>query len=151
MTDSRAQDDVVPGSVYRTLLQLALLGTELGDHESSNEITAALSDLRTDLPQARIVFAMNSFSAGKAAQGIQELQATLEEFPDSQLGKAMLAVCLKLSERSGWQAMLESVIEDGRDEYAIGLACSILGRSNHTSEAPPAQTVSATPAHAMWA
>ncbi len=153
MADSKSSnDDVVPGVVYRTLLQFALLGTELGESAAAAEIATALSDLRPDLPQASIVLAMNDFCSGKMDRGIQALEATLEKFPDSQLAKAMLAVCWQVSGRSGWQPLLESVIEDGRDEYAIGLACAILGRTNEVADSLEEEPrINEFPVNAMWA
>ena len=148
---SRSNDDTVPGSTYRTLLQFALLGTELGETQRAATIARALCELRPDLPQAGIVLAMNDFCSENMDRGIHELQSTLDRFPDSQLAKAILAVCLHVAGRSGWRALLEEVIEDGRDEYAIGLACSILGRPNGTADEPDTSPATAFPSHAMWA
>ncbi len=142
----------VPGAVYRILLQVALLGTEIGEIAHATEIAETLQELRPDLPHASVVLAMNDFYAGKKDDGIRALESTLGRFPDSQLSKAMLAVCLQNVGRSGWQQMLESVIEDGRDEYAIGLACAILGRSNDSGKAAvDSSGAPFAPAHALWA
>lgn len=144
-------EKVVPGAAYRSLLQIAVLGSELAEYAAAAEIADALKALRPDLPQAAIVLAMNEFSAGRVDRGIADLEIVLDEFPDSQLARAMLAVCLKISERSGWQALFEAVIDDGRDEFAIGLACSFLGRADPTA-APGQPPVDALPpAHVMWA
>lgn len=141
----------VPGAVYRILLQVALLGTELGETARATEIAETLEELRPDLPHASVVLAMNDFYAGKKDEGIRALDFTLARFPDSQLAKAMLAVCLQNAGRSGWQQMLESVIEDGRDGYAIGLACAILGRTNAPGSAAQPAPAATTPTHALWA
>lgn len=141
----------VPGAVYRILLQVALLGTEIGENAHASEIAETLQELRPDLPHASVVLAMNDFYAGKKDDGIRALESTLARFPDSQLSKAMLAVCLQNAGRSGWQQMLESVIDDGRDEYAIGLACAILGRTNGSGNAAPSAPATTAPAHALWA
>jgi Bacterial type III secretion protein (HrpB1_HrpK) len=158
MSDIQSEDNEdagkpVPGSVYRTLLQFALLGTELGESAAAKQISQILRDLRPDLPQASIVLAMTDFFANQSGSGISELQETLQHFPDSQLTKAMLGVCLQVAGQSGWQSILESVIEDGRDEYAIGLACSILGRSPSAAavESTEVERMTAAPANAMWA
>lgn len=151
MKDSDSFDQAVPGAVYRTLLQFALLGTEFGDVASAQQIAEVLRDLRPDLPQARIVLATNDFYAGQTDNGILELESTLDAFPDCQLAKAMLAVCLQIAGRSGWQQLLEAVIEDGRDETAIGLACAILGRTHELAESIDEQRVDTAPANAMWA
>ena len=126
---------VVSGGAYRVLLQIALLGIEVGEAPSAVLISQSLAELRPDLPHAEIVISMHEFSSGKREPGIQRLQEILFKFPDSQLGKAMLAVCLEIVGRPGWQNLMESVIQDGSDEYAVGLACAILGRSPPESSA----------------
>jgi tetratricopeptide (TPR) repeat protein len=144
--------DIVPGSVYRTLLQFALLGTEIGQIDSALEIAQVLKELRPDLPHAGIVLAMSDFAAGREDQGIRSLENTLSVFPDSQLAKAMLAVCLQSANRGGWQELLEAVVADGRDEHAVGLACAVLGRRN--IDMLPKSTASkiiSIPTNAMWA
>lgn len=150
--DLDVSDQAVPGAAYRILLQVALLGTEIGEIARAGEIAQTLQELRPDLPHASAVLAMNDFYAGRKAEGIRALEATIARFPDSQLSKAVLAVCLQIEGRSGWQQMLESVIDDGRDEYAIGLACAILGRANDCGKAAadPSSAFPA-PAHALWA
>ena len=143
-------DNAISGEVYRTLLQVALLGTELGETSLTLKIADALSELRPDLPQASIVLAMAEYCASRKEAGIQMLEATLIKFPDSQLCKAMLAVCMQGCERPGWRVLLESVIDDGRDEHATSLACAILGRDNISSQ-PSDSALQITPPHAMWA
>lgn len=146
-----ASGQAVPGAVYRILLQVALLGTEIGETARATEIAETLQELRPDLPHASVVLAMNDYYTGKKDEGIRALESTLVRFPDSQLTKAMLAVCLQNAGRSGWQQMLESVIDDGRDEYAIGLACAILGRTNASGHAAQSAPAATAPSHALWA
>lgn len=151
METSDSPNETVPGSVYRVLLQFALLGTEIGKIELAMDIAKTLDELCPNLPHAAIVFAMNKFAAGRKDAGIRSLQQTLIKFPNSQLCKAMLAVCLQTTDRAGWQELLESVIDDGRDEHAIGLACALLGRDNSASTVvdPPSRV--SIPPNALWA
>ena len=132
METSGSQGETVSGFVYRTLLQFALLGTEIGKVSLSIDIAETLVELCPNLPHASIVLAMNQFTVGQKDTGIRSLEQILKKFPDSQLGKAMLAVCLQSTGRAGWQELLESVIDDGRDEHAIGLACALLGREHQS-------------------
>jgi len=149
METSSPQVETVPGSVYRVLLQFALLGTEIGKVSLAMDIAETLSELCPNLPHASIVLAMNEFAVGRQDAGIRSLEQTLKKFPNSQLGKAMLAVCLENTGRAGWRELLESVIDDGRDEHAIGLACALLGRENQsTSDMPQPMSV---PSSALWA
>lgn len=144
---------VVPGEAYRVLLYAAMLGTELGETTLAADIAQTLSELRPDLPHAEIVLSVNEFSAGLHDPAMCRLQEVLEKFPDSQLGRAMLGTFMKTTGRVGWQALMESVIDDGRDECAMGLACAMLGRVNAGEPATQgyANSFSAPPAHAMWA
>lgn len=151
METSGPQVETVPGSVYRVLLQFALLGTEIGKVSLAMDIAETLNDLCPDLPHAAIVLAMNEFASGRQDAGIRSLEQTLKRFPDSQLGKAMLAVCLQNSGRAGWQDLLESVIDDGRDEHAIGLACALLGRENQSNAAAGVSPLMPAPSSALWA
>lgn len=115
------------GESYRLLLQMALLGVELGETSLASEISADLCDLRPDLPHAYIVRAM-SVSYGQTDESVRLLQEAHEKFPDSQLCQVMLGTCMEILKRPGWKALLESVIDDGRDEYAVSLACALLCR-----------------------
>jgi Bacterial type III secretion protein (HrpB1_HrpK) len=153
MKHSGAAGSSIDGATYRSLLQIALVGTELQEFSHSADIAETLRSLQPELPQASIVLAMNSFYAGKVESGIQELQDTLAEFPDSQLAKAILATCLQVNGLGGWQHMFEAVIDDGRDEQAVGLACQMLGRSNPMRASENAQSAESQPiaANAMWA
>jgi tetratricopeptide (TPR) repeat protein len=147
-----SDEHVVPGEAYRVLLFVTLLGTEIGEFSLAGDIAQALTELRPDLPYAAIVLAMNEFSDGRHDQALKRLQKLLEEFPDSQLGRAMLGTFMQMSGRVGWQAELESVVDDGRDECAVALACSILGRK-HAGVFPEEgyiNSVPASPANAMW-
>ncbi|SFQ04106.1 HrpB1 family type III secretion system apparatus protein [Variovorax sp. 770b2] len=147
----RSPEGTVPGTVYRSLLQIAALGSELGEYLAASQIAGVLQGLRPGLPQAGIVRAMNTFCGGDTGAGIAEFGEVLAQFPDSHLAKALLAVCMKIDNRAGWPQMLEAVIDDGRDNYAVGLACTILGRSQVVDERPYEQAIGALPAHVMWA
>lgn len=148
MENPTPQVEIVPGFVYRTLLQFALLGTEVGKVSLSMDIAETLIELCPNLPHASIVLAMNEFTLGQQDAAIRSLEQTLKKFPDSQLGKAMLAVCLQSTGRTGWQELLESVINDGRDEHAVGLACALLGREHQFKSA--ILTVVPAPSTAIW-
>jgi hypothetical protein len=142
------------GEAYRLLLQVSLIGTELQEYSLAGGVAQTLAELRSDLPHAGVVLAMNDLAAGGGDQCVTRLEETLEKFPDSQLCRAMLGVSLQILGRSGWRGLLESVIEDGRDETAVALACSILGYTNAgvpaAAEDGCAATLAPAPANAMW-
>lgn len=159
MKSTEKSDPLISGNLYRLLLQIALLGAEVGEAQAAIQVADALHEVRPDLPQARAVRAMGHVNLGQRDVAVRELEATLEHFPDFQLGKALLGVCMKLSGRSGWQSHLESVIDDGRDEFAVGMACEVMGRAREASSAHvgagSSETQQAPPdfgsAHVVWA
>lgn len=151
--ENSSLDLVVPSEAYRVLLYIAMLGAEIGETSLAGDIAQTLVDLRPDLPHAAIVLAVNEFSAGQHDHAMSRLEDVMGNFPDSQLARAMLGTFMQISDRVGWQAMLESVIEDGSDQCAVSLACSILGRPHpgaHTEEGQ-INSSSVSPVNAFWA
>ena len=158
MKSTEKSDSLISGDVYRLLLQIALLGAEVGDARATLQIAEALQSARPDLPQACAVHAMGYLSLGQRDAAIRELEDTLDRFPDFQLGKALLGVCMKVGGRSGWQSHLDSVIDDGRDEFAVGMACEVMGRPREAGLVSDGSVSSVTQAppdfgsgHVVWA
>ena len=137
----------ISGDAYRTLLLVALLGVDIGENRLGEEIVEALIELRPDLPHAQVSLAIAKVRAGATEDGVSHLQRTLSQFPDNQMCKAMLGVFMRSLGRPGWQALLEAVIDDGRDECAIEFACTALGREKAVSSV----TLQAESTHALWA
>jgi hypothetical protein len=135
---------------YRLLLQTAMLGTQMDEIALAIDVAEALAELRPDLPHAPIVVAMSEFCAGRKDDGLHRLEVLVRQFPDDALSKAILAVCLQDTGRAGWQSLLESVIDDGRDEHAMGMACALLGRTRELPGERQSTGREATPAFAMW-
>lgn len=153
-SESKKNQDGLSTSGYRTLIGAALVAIELGETHIAARMVKNLAFLRPDLPQSSSVGMMCDFFQGEPALGMARLRKTLEEFPDYQMGIALLASSMKAQDIGGWQAMLEGVIEDGRDEYAIGLACELLGRSKPLGDsdgAAPAVGTQSPIAGALWA
>jgi len=151
MADDDSNASTVPGGVYRLLMGIALLGSELGLSALATDMAAKLAELRPDLPHARSVLGIGRFQAGDHEGGLRILEEAAAEFPDHQMGKALLAVCMAEMGRSGWQQMFEAVIDDGRDENAVGLACAVLGRDNEAADEALQVFRVGLPANAVWA
>ena len=126
-------DDGLSGSAYRMLLGAALVAIELGHSAIASRMARNLTLLRPDLPQASTVDVMCDFLQDRAHAGMARLQSILDAFPDYQMGAALLATAMKNKGIGGWQTILEEVIDDGRDEFAIGLARELLGRDLMTT------------------
>lgn len=118
------------GAGYRLLSNIALLGVETGQHRVAQDMAHHLLALRPDLPHAHGIAAMSDVTQGRGSIAVQRLESCLAQFPDFQFGKALLGICMAEAGHSGWQHLLESVIEDGRDEHAVTLACDVLDRPN---------------------
>lgn len=155
MSSTEKAESPLTAEMYRLLLQIALLGAEVRDFDAATKIAEGVRNAQPDLPHSRAVLAMIHLSVGQKDEAVRELETALELFPNFQLGKALLGVAMKAGGRSGWQSLLEDVIEDGRDEFAVGMACEILGRpkdmaggaSIGSAPKPP----DSAPGHVVWA
>lgn len=147
MSDQYSSESVLPGAVYRLLMGIALLGSELRSDAHVRSITEGLSALRPDLPQAAFVRGLCLFQTGAREDGLRALEEASLAFPDYQMGRALLAVCMAEASRGGWQEILEAVIDDGRDENAVAMSCAILGRDDESRQVLPV----GMPANALWA
>lgn len=153
MKSTERAEPLLHGDIYRLLLQIALLGAEVGDAAATLQIAEVLQHARPDLPHARAVLAMGHLNQGHRDEAVRELESTLQAFPDFQLGKALLGVCMKVGGHTGWQHHLDAVIDDGRDEFAVGMACEVLGRPNPASEEARSEAWLSQPSttHVVWA
>jgi hypothetical protein len=153
MQNSDVPNHLVPGSVYRLLMEVSILGTAIGEFSLAGDITRALADLRSELPYGSVAFAMNEFAAGRCGECVTRLEEALEKYPDNQLCRAMLGACMKMLGRSGWRGLLEEVIADNLDEEAVGFACAILGCANPRAAAGQdggQANFGPAPSNAMW-
>jgi hypothetical protein len=143
---------ILPLAAYRELVNIALLAVELGRSKLACRMAGNLQMLRPDLPHAQSVEAVADYMAGRQQDGVLKLEHVIRDFPDYQLGKALLAVGMREVGQGGWQSLLESVIEDGRDEHAIGLACDLLGQDVPliANAAEVAKVPVGLAANAMW-
>jgi hypothetical protein len=158
MTFTEQSDPLISGDLYRLLLQVALLGIEIREARAAMQMVEPLISIRPDVPHAHAVHAVCCLSLGQRDDAIRELESTLEHFPGFPLGETLLGVCMKLSGRSGWQSHLEAVIDAGRDEFAIAIACRTMGRTPEAGLVHVGAGSSETQAppdfgsgHVMWA
>jgi predicted Zn-dependent protease len=133
------------GAIVRFLLKMSLLGTEMKLFPAAKDIVDAVVDLRPDLPQPRLSAAHLVARMVNPAQARRVMVQLLQDFPDFQMGVAMLALGDREAHISGWQALARSVIEDGRDESAMRLAEYVLGIEREPLQAPSAASVASAP------
>ncbi len=138
---------------YRNLLGAGLIAVELQQFGAAERMCKALLCLRPDLPQAHCIGFFVECVTDLGDRAMERMKKVLADFPDFQLGIALLGTYMKKTNMSGWQSMLESVIQDGRDDIAIGLACHGLDRTQpETASAKDTDSATAQmPVGAMWA
>jgi Flp pilus assembly protein TadD len=113
--------------ITRLLLQIGVMCARLNQFADAEQIIRAVQAFRDDLPHPRTALAMAFLCQGRLHEAAQELEAGLAAFPQHQLGKAFLGLVYREAGRPEWRCLLQEVLEDGRDEWAIELAQHTLG------------------------
>jgi hypothetical protein len=106
----------------RQLLQVGVMSGRLGRHAEAERIIRAVKAFRSDLPHPGSALATVYLFQRRFQEAARELEAVLAAFPNHQLGRALLGLMYRELGRPGWRHLAEQVIEDGRDEAAMGLA-----------------------------
>ena len=131
--------------ISRLMLLIGLMCERLRKFEEGEQILNAMKAFRDDLPHPGTYLALCYMSQGKLREALRELEAVRAAHPDFQMSKVLLGIAQRDSGQIGWQRLLEDVIRDGREEFAVRLAEQTLGLvpiSN--TPAPLAETVVAT-------
>jgi tetratricopeptide (TPR) repeat protein len=124
--------------VSRWLLLIGLMCERLRRFDEAEQILNAIKAYRDDLPHPSASLALCYMSQGKLRQALRELEVVHTDYPDFQMGKVLLGFAQRDAGQLGWQRLLEDVIRDGREEYAVKLAEAALGLELGTSvPAPP--------------
>lgn len=113
--------------VTRLLLQIGLMCGQLSRFEQAQRIITSVRDFRRDIPHPGTVLALIYVRQSRLQEAEKELDAVLAAFPEHQLAKALLGLVYRETGRADWQAVLQEVIDDGREEWSIRLASSVLG------------------------
>ena len=127
--------------ITRLLLQIGLIRARAGGYDEALRIIRAVKAFRADLPHPGVALGLTLLYQGRMQDAQQELTAVLAAFPSHQLARALLGLVYRESGRGDWQSTLREVIEDGRDEWAVGLARACLknAAAAATSDIPHAQ------------
>jgi hypothetical protein len=104
---------------------------------------------RDDLPHPSTYLALCYVSQGRLREAQEELAAVRAAYPEFQMSKVLLGIARRDAGESGWQCLLQEVIEDGRDEYAIKLAQDTLGLDSSTAATPHGDTTTLQIPHAQ--
>jgi hypothetical protein len=122
--------------ISRQMLLIGLMCERLRRFEEAEQILNAMKDYRNDLPHPRSFLALCYISQGRPRDAVRELEMMLSAHPAHQMGKVLLGIAQRNAGRAGWQRLLQEVIDDGRDEFAIKLARDTLG----IDSSPPAMS-----------
>jgi hypothetical protein len=114
-------------NISRLMLLIGLLCERLRRFEEGERIFRAMQAFRPDLPHPGTFLALCHISAGRLREALAELAAVRAKFPDYQMSKVLLGIAARDAGQAGWQQLLEEVVADGRDEFAIKLAQDTLG------------------------
>jgi predicted Zn-dependent protease len=110
----------------RTLAHVALLAASEGDNVASERIFAALEAAQPKEPNVRLCRALVLAFQDRYAEACLLLQQVLAQQPDNATARGLLGFVLFTAGETGWQALLESVVDDPSDPTTAAVARSIL-------------------------
>jgi len=122
--------------VTRQLLLIGVMCAKLRRFEDAERIILGVKAFRDDVPHPATALATALMFQGRLREAAAELEAVLSAYPQHQLGKALLGLVYREFGRSGWQSLLQEVIDDGRDLWAIQLARDSLGIEEMEASVP---------------
>jgi tetratricopeptide (TPR) repeat protein len=113
--------------ISRLMLLIGLMCERLRRFEEGERIFRAMKAYRDDLPHPSTFLALCYVSQGRLPEALRELEAVRAAHPEYQMSKVLLGIAHRDAGKAGWQQLLQEVIDDGHDEYAIKLAQDALG------------------------
>jgi lipopolysaccharide biosynthesis regulator YciM len=113
--------------ISRLMLLIGLMCERLRRFQEGEQILRAMQAYRDDLPHPGTFLALCYVSQGRLREALQELEGVRAAWPEFQMSKVLLAIAQRDTGNTDWQQLLQEVIDDGRDEYAIKLAQDTLG------------------------
>jgi hypothetical protein len=125
--ESMAKRFGVDLKISRLMLLIGLMCERLQRFEESEQILGAMKAYRDDLPHPATFLGLCYISQGRVREALEELEAVRTAYPEFEMSKVLLGIAHRDAGRPGWQPLLREVIENGRDEFAVGLAQDTLG------------------------
>lgn len=113
--------------ISRLMLLIGLLCERRQRFRDGEQILRAMKAYRDDLPHPGTYLALCYMSEGRVREALAELDTVRAAYPEFQMSRVLLAIAHRDAGKSGWERLLEEVIEDGLDEYAVQLARDTLG------------------------
>lgn len=135
-----AQRYEVDTRITRLLLQVGLMCGRRGQFDDAQLIVGSVSAFRDDLPHPSIVMALCLLYEGKPELAQEQIERVLTLWPDHQIARAMLGLVYREIGNSEWSELMDQVIADGRDPWAVWLAQQSLGAQSFASFGKPEAT-----------
>lgn len=110
------------------LLKTALLGVEMQYHASVKVILDALIRISPGLAVAKLLDAHLLCRVSDTFEGRHKLLQVIEEFPDFQIARAVLALEDRVANLDGWRGLAEEVVAQGGDQTSQEVASFVLRR-----------------------
>jgi len=122
---------------WQRFIEAGFLACDAGLHSMATALFADLVKLRTDIPQLVIYQAMAHLQCGNVVEAEAVLSALRQRFPDSQMAKAVFAVCRMLLDEPDGAGLLDEVIADGSERDAVEWAQLFVEQARRQSRAVP--------------
>lgn len=110
----------------RMLLEIGIAASYEGLVAEGESIVRGVQRFRDDVPQPFVCLVASFYFQKRFEDAIAEAKSVLVRFPNCQMVKALLGMSLFHVGYREWRAPLKEVLLDGRDEWAIQLAQSVL-------------------------
>lgn len=126
---------------WQRFIEAGFLACDAGLHSMATVLFADLVKLRTDIPQLAIYQAMALLQCGNVAEAEAVLGVLRQRFPDSQMAKAVFAVCLMLRDDADGARLLEEVLADGSEHDAVEWARLFIEQARRRAQPVPTTAV----------
>jgi predicted Zn-dependent protease len=126
----------------RTLADVALLAAWEGNTSAAEAIFNALRAAKPKEVNVAICLAMVFASQENYTESIAVLNQALREEPENACGKSLLGYVLFAAGESGWETLLNEVINDGTDRAAVNMAQQVLNENMPKQKAADAAVAS---------
>ena len=122
--------------ISRVMLLIGLMCERLQRYAEGEQILHAMKAYRDDLPHPGTYLALCYISQGRLPEALKELEAVRATYPDFQMGKVLLGIAQRDAGQRDWRRLLQEVIDEGREEYAVRLAQDTLSLDPGASPIP---------------
>jgi len=125
--ESAAQTEQDISPVFRSLMTVGLLGSIYGRHDDAQLVCNAVEPTLGNPLQFRINRALAQAMGGDSKYAADTINKHLDEHPDDDAAKVLLAVSLMLGGDSEWKPIIKNVLASSTDQDARQAAMQVVG------------------------